>query len=102
MQRRRGIEFDISGKIPPGWNIISGYAYTDAIVVEDTDIPTGNRLFGAPEHAVNLWTTYRIQSGAAKGLGFGLGLYYVRERPIDNANTVNLTWLHQNRCVSFL
>jgi iron complex outermembrane recepter protein len=91
-QRSRGIEFDVSGEILPGWNIIAGYAYTDARVVEDNSIPSivGNRLFSAPEHAINLWTTYRIQKGVAKGLGFGLGLYYLGERPIDNANTVNL------------
>lgn len=89
-QRSRSLEFDISGEILPGWNITAGYAYTDAKVIEDNDIPVGNRLFGAPEHSVNLWTTYRIQGGAAKGLGFGLGLYYIGERPIDNANTVNL------------
>lgn len=89
-QRSQGIEFDISGEILPGLNIIAGYAYTDARVLEDNNIPVGNRLFNAPEHAVNLWTTYRIQSGAARGLGFGLGLYYIGDRPIDNANTVNL------------
>jgi len=89
-QRSRGLEFDISGEILPGLNIIAGYAYTDARVLEDNNIPVGNRLFNAPEHAVNLWTTYRIQSGAARGLGFGLGLYYIGDRPIDNANTVNL------------
>jgi iron complex outermembrane recepter protein len=89
-QRSRGIEFEIGGEILPGLNITAGYAYTDARVLEDNNIPTGNRLFNAPEHAINLWTTYRIQSGAAKGLGFGLGLYYIGERPIDNANTVNL------------
>jgi iron complex outermembrane receptor protein len=89
-QRSRGIEFDITGEILPGWNIIAGYAYTDARVVEDNDIPVGNRLFNAPEHAVNFWTTYRIQRGIVKGLGFGLGLYYIGERPADNANTVNL------------
>jgi iron complex outermembrane receptor protein len=89
-QRSRGLEFDISGEILPGWNVIAGYAYTDARVVEDNDIPVGNRLFNAPQHAVNLWTTYRIQRGFARGLGFGLGIYYIGERPIDNANTVNL------------
>ncbi|MBE7384259.1 MAG: TonB-dependent siderophore receptor [Leptolyngbya sp. SIO1E4] len=89
-QRSRGVELDISGEILPGWNIIAGYAYTDARIVEDNDIPEGNRLFNAPEHAFNLWTTYRIQEGAAQGLGFGLGLYYIGERPIDNANTVDL------------
>ncbi|MDM9379749.1 TonB-dependent siderophore receptor [Chlorogloeopsis sp. ULAP01] len=89
-QRSRGIEFDISGEILPGWNIIAGYAYTDARVTEDNSIPVGNRLFNAPEHTVNLWTTYRIQTGSLKGLGFGLGLYYLGDRPLDNANTVNL------------
>lgn len=89
-QRSRGLEFDVSGEILPGLNIIAGYAYTDAKVVEDNDIPVGNRLFNAPQHAVNLWITYRIQRGAAKGLGIGLGIYYVGERPLDNANTVDL------------
>jgi iron complex outermembrane recepter protein len=89
-QRSRGLEVDISGEILPGWSIIAGYAYTDAKVLKDNDIPAGNRLFNAPEHAVNFWTTYRIQRGAAKGLGFGLGIYYIGERPIDNANTANL------------
>jgi iron complex outermembrane receptor protein len=89
-QRSRGIEFDIGGEILPGWNITAGYAYTDARVIEDNSIPEGNRLFNAPEHAVNLWTTYRIQTGSLEGLGFGLGLYYLGDRPLDNANTVDL------------
>jgi iron complex outermembrane receptor protein len=89
-QRSRGIEFDIGGEILPGWNITAGYAYTDARVTEDNSIPEGNRLFNTPEHAVNLWTTYRIQTGFLEGLGFGLGLYYLGDRPLDNANTVEL------------
>jgi iron complex outermembrane recepter protein len=89
-QRSRGIEFDISGEILPGWNIIAGYAYTDARVTEDNSIPVGNRLFNTPEHTVNLWTTYRIQTGSLKGLGFGLGLYYLGDRPLDTANTIEL------------
>jgi iron complex outermembrane recepter protein len=89
-QRSRGIEFDVGGEILPGWNITAGYAYTDARVTEDNSIPVGNRLFNSPEHAVNLWTTYRIQTGSLEGLGFGLGLYYLGDRPLDNANTVEL------------
>ncbi|QYO67885.1 TonB-dependent siderophore receptor [Leptolyngbya sp. 7M] len=89
-QRSQGIELDISGEILPGWNIIGGYAYTNARVTEDNAIPEGNRLFSAPEHSFNLWTTYRIQDGDLQGLGFGLGLYYVGERWADNANTAEL------------
>jgi iron complex outermembrane receptor protein len=86
-QKSQGIELDISGEILPGWNIIGGYAYTDARVTKDNTIPAGNRLFSAPEYSFNLWTTYRIQQGDLQGLGFGLGFYYVGERAADLANT---------------
>jgi iron complex outermembrane receptor protein len=37
-----------------------------------------------------LWTTYRIQEGNLRGLGFGLGFYFVGERPGDLANSFEL------------
>ncbi|MGL6341066.1 MAG: TonB-dependent siderophore receptor, partial [Waterburya sp.] len=70
-QKSQGIEFDLSGEISPGWKIITSYAYIDAEVSEDNSIPVGNRLFNAPEHSASLWTTYEIQQGNLKGLGFG-------------------------------
>lgn len=89
-QRSRGIELDISGEILPGWNIIAGYAYNDARVTEDNTISVGNQLFGAPEHALNLWTTYRIRRGNLQGLGFGLGFNYVGSTQANLANTIEL------------
>lgn len=89
-QRSRGIELDISGEILPGWNIITSYAYINAITSEDNTIPVGNRLINVPEHAASLWTTYEIQSGDLQGLGFGLGLYYVGDRNADLENTAIL------------
>jgi iron complex outermembrane receptor protein len=88
-QRSRGIELDIAGEILPGWQIIGGYAYTDALVTED-EIFEGNQINNAPEHAFSLWTTYEIQSGNLQGLGFGLGLYYIGERQGDLDNTFEL------------
>ncbi|MEH2081816.1 MAG: TonB-dependent siderophore receptor [Nostoc sp.] len=89
-QRSRGIEFDVSGEILPGWNIIAGYAYTDAVITEDSDLPVGNRLESVPRHALNLWTTYEIQSGSLKGLGFGVGAFYYGDQEADINNTVEL------------
>ncbi|WNZ22664.1 TonB-dependent siderophore receptor [Leptolyngbya sp. NK1-12] len=88
-QRSRGIELEIGGEILPGWNIIASYAYTDAEVTEDT-VFAGNQVGGVPEHQASLWTTYQIQSGILEGLGFGLGLFYVGERPGDVSNTQTL------------
>ena len=50
-QRSRGVELDVVGQILPGWNIIANYAYTDAIVTKDNDIPVGDRLDGTPKNS---------------------------------------------------
>jgi iron complex outermembrane recepter protein len=86
-QRSQGIELDVAGEILPGWNIIANYAYTDARVTEDNNIPVGNRLFNAPYHSGGLWTTYEFQQGNLRGLGFGLGVNYVGSRAGNLANT---------------
>lgn len=89
-QRSRGVELDVTGQILPGWNIIASYAYNNARVTEDNDIPVGNRLFNAPEHSASFWSTYEMQRGSLRGLGFGLGFKYVGERQGDLQNTYRL------------
>ncbi len=90
-QRSQGIELDVSGEILPGWKVIGSYAYIDAKVTKDTD-PTniGKQLSGVAEHSMSLWTTYEIQKGALKGLGFGAGLNYAGDRFGDVANTFKI------------
>ncbi|MBE7385526.1 MAG: TonB-dependent siderophore receptor [Leptolyngbya sp. SIO1E4] len=101
-QRSRGVELDVAGEILPGWNIITNYAYTDAIITDNDSGNEGNRLFSAPEHNFNLWTTYDIQSGSLEGLGFGLGLNYVGDRFGDNANSFRLgSYFLTNATVSY-
>ncbi|MEH2452101.1 TonB-dependent receptor domain-containing protein [Nostoc sp.] len=48
----------------------------------------GDRLSNVPYNQASLWTTYEIQKGNLKGLGFGLGLFYMRERAADVPNTI--------------
>ena len=86
-QRSRGIELDVQGEILPGWNIFAGYAYTDAEVTEDNEIPEGNLLVNVPENNFNFWTTYTLQQGSLEGLGFGAGVFFVGERAGDLENT---------------
>lgn len=89
-QRSRGIEFNIGGEILPGLNVIAGYAYTDAKITEDETYKPGNYLNNVPKNSFNLWTKYEIQSGSLKGLGFGLGLFYVGDRQADLDNSFEL------------
>lgn len=88
-QKSQGIELETTGEILPGWNIIAGYAYTDARVTQDTDFQD-NQLNNSPKHAFNVWTTYEIPRGSLQGLGFGLGVFYVGERQGNLGNTFTL------------
>ncbi|MEM7712157.1 MAG: TonB-dependent siderophore receptor [Cyanobacteria bacterium P01_A01_bin.68] len=89
-QRSRGIELDVKGEISPGWKIIASYAHTNAEVSEDNSIPVGNKLTNVPTNQASLWTTYDIQKGNLKGLGFGLGLFYVGQRQGDLDNSFEI------------
>jgi iron complex outermembrane recepter protein len=90
-QKSQGIELNLGGEILPGWNIITGYAYTDARITKDTTFETGTQLPDAPKHSFNLWTTYELQTGQLKSLGFGLGFFYASGRPTDLIeNPVNI------------
>ncbi|ESA35156.1 hypothetical protein N836_13235 [Leptolyngbya sp. Heron Island J] len=89
-QRSRGIELNVAGEILPGWNILAGYAYTDAEITEDNTFEEDNGIANVPENAFNLWTTYQIQQGDLEGLGFGLGLFFVGDRPGDLANSFEI------------
>jgi iron complex outermembrane recepter protein len=86
--KSQGIELDISGEIVPGWNAIASYAYTDARVTQgDEFAPTGSRLLNSPKNTASLWTSYQLQSGDLKGLGAGIGVFYVGDRSGNSANT---------------
>ncbi len=91
-QRSRGVEIDVTGEILPGWNIITSYAFTDAEVTADNNIPStvGQPLRGVPQHQASLWTTYTVQEGDLQGLGLGLGLFYVGERQDNFGNSAQL------------
>lgn len=86
----RGFELNLGGEILPGWNVIGAYTYLDAFVSEDNTDIVGNRLANVPENQFSLWTSYEIQQGSLKGLGFGLGFFYVDQRQGDLDNTFTL------------
>lgn len=89
-QRSRGIEFDISGEVSPGWNIIASYSYTNAEITESEDYPIGNKVPNVPHNKASLWTTYEFQNAGLEGLGLGLGLFYVDARQGDLENSFEL------------
>ncbi|ESA35319.1 hypothetical protein N836_12590 [Leptolyngbya sp. Heron Island J] len=101
-QRSQGVELDVIGEILPGWDIVANYAYTDADITEDNNGLEDNRLFGVPEHNVNLWTNYEMLQGDLAGLGFGIGVNYISDRFGDNENSYVLEdYFLTNAAVSY-
>lgn len=76
-QRARGFEADIKGEIVSGLNVVINYAYTDAIVTEDTDLSRiGTAAPGNAKNVQNTWLNYRFEHGQLKGFGISAGYQY--------------------------
>lgn len=77
----RGLEVEVSGRILPGWQIMAGYAYTDARITDDIKQENiGLRKENTPWNSGSLWTRYDFRKAALKGLGLGAGMQYRGER----------------------
>ena len=85
-----GLEFDVSGQILPGWNVIASAFINDAFVSKDNSLPVGDSLVNAAGSGASLWTTYEIQNGNWKGFGFGGGLFYTGDREAELPNTFKI------------
>jgi iron complex outermembrane receptor protein len=73
-QRARGLELDVQGQIAAGWDV-----YGSAAILENEFVDglfPGYPSFTAPRSGLSLFTSYEIQGGALKGLGFGGGVVY--------------------------
>lgn len=82
-QRSRGVELESAYLIRSGWNVTAAYAFTNARVTEDNDIPVGTRTQNAPRNMFNVWTRYEIQRGFFQGLSFGAGGRYYTDQAGD-------------------
>jgi iron complex outermembrane recepter protein len=94
--KSKGIEFDTTGELLPGWNIIAAYSYmpfaeiTKDVVFGGGTGNQGNRLFLAPRNSGSLWSTYEFQKSALRGIKFGAGAVSVGQRQGNAANSYQL------------
>lgn len=89
-----GIELDVSGNPLSGLWIIFNSALMDA-KIKANEVSGGLNLNGLapqniPEYAGSLWTTYELQSGLFKGLGFGGGPTYKSGIYVDAKNMLRI------------
>ncbi|PSL43815.1 iron complex outermembrane receptor protein [Chitinophaga niastensis] len=88
-QISKGFEAEVIANPVQGLNIVAGYAYNDSKYEASAKDVEGLRpaTAGAPASA-NLWISYRISTGAVRGLGFGFGGNYASDNKVVNDKTI--------------
>lgn len=93
--RSRGVELDLIGNPMPGWNVIGALSHVDArstgnelasiagITAGAGESVNGKQLAATPRNAYSVWTSYTMQTGPLKGLGFGAGAVYKSASYVD-------------------
>ena len=86
-QRSEGFELDLRGRPLAGWNLVAALGFASTKVLRDNTGLVGNELTNTPDITFDVFSTYEIQGGSLRGLGFGGGLSYVGKRWGDLANS---------------
>lgn len=89
-QRSKGAELENIFQLHRTWNLILSYAFTDANVLQDTVIPAGTPTQNVPRNSVSVWSTYELQGGWIRGLGFGFGARYYTDQSGDPLDTFSI------------
>ncbi|MFH6990843.1 TonB-dependent siderophore receptor [Flavobacterium sp. FlaQc-48] len=91
-QVSRGFEAELIANPVSGLNIVAGYTYNDSKYTKSNASVEGLRpsTSGSPRTA-NLWASYRIVNGSARGLGIGFGGIYGSEYYQTNTSTFKFT-----------
>lgn len=89
-QRSRGVELEATLHPMAGWNLTTAYSYVNAEVTHDTTLASGTPTINAPKNIFNAWTTYEVQRGVVRGLGFGVGGRHYTDQSGDLGHTFDL------------
>ncbi|SEW53973.1 TonB-dependent receptor [Chitinophaga arvensicola] len=91
-QLSKGFEAEVIANPVPGLNIVAGYTYNESKMDKADAKLQGLRPASAgPATLANLWVSYRLVQGSAKGLGFAFGGNYGSQSFQTNTNTFAFT-----------
>ncbi|OON67873.1 TonB-dependent receptor [Hymenobacter sp. CRA2] len=86
-QLAKGVELNVVANPVPGLNVVAGFAYNDSKLTKADESVNGLRpATAASPYLANLWLSYRLMDGRAKGLGAGFGGNYASDNKIINTS----------------
>ncbi len=80
LQRSRGLEVELQGRLAPWWQVVAAYTYLDAFVAEDNVLPVGSRLTGAARHSGSLWNKVGFGAFGLPAWSVGVGVVAATDR----------------------
>ncbi|MBW8683150.1 TonB-dependent receptor [Chitinophaga rhizophila] len=86
-QHSKGYEADITASPLPGLHIIAGYAHNENKYTNASPALQGKYVVASPKDVANIWVSYHLTRGKAKGLGFGAGANYISDSWFEATNT---------------
>jgi len=86
--RVRGFELAAAGRITRAWQILAGYTFLDATIVQASalDATLGKVPLNTPRHSASLWSTYNV----TREWEVGGGATYMSERFANNTDTTSV------------
>lgn len=83
--RSSGVEVDFRGQVTPEFQVMANYTFNvTEVVTSSLAGEEGQPLGNAPRNMSGLWLKYVLSKNVLKGLGVGVGVYYVDRRRMDN------------------
>lgn len=79
--KREGVELELTGKLLKNMDVVMGYSYLDASYHDSPYYHEGSSPMNTANHTANGWLNYTVFDGFFRNLSFGLGAYFVGERP---------------------
>lgn len=81
---RKGVEVELTGRVLPNLEVITGYSYIDAKYKDHTSFVYNSAPLNTPKHTFNAYLNYTFTHGTFERLSLGGGAYYTGKRPIND------------------
>lgn len=79
--KREGLELELTGKLLKNMDVVLGNSYLDASYHDSPYYHEGSSPMNTANHTANAWLNYTVFDGIFRNLSFGMGAYFVGERP---------------------
>jgi len=88
VQRIRGVDLGVTGRITPAWLINARYSYMNSETTSSANAANvGQRVPYVPENAATLWTSYDFFQGTPWNVTLGGGVTWSGQTYVNAANT---------------